>query len=284
MDSSRVLEFAVGRVLGRSLSVLRRNARGFGLLAVIFALPTVVFSDGAAARLFGPAVMSGRISAQAISTAQIVILGVAAGLAFIVLQAVAAGILSYGTVRDLRWHRAGLAECLRGSLPALFPVIGIAVLATVLLFVAMAVAALPGAAVMSGGAGTVGTSLMVLGVVVAGGTIYTALWLSVPIAVVEGSGAVASLKRSAAMTKGYRWRVFGLVVVLVGLNIGADWLASFVKGVADMSLLAWPAIVLDVLIAAFFLAWEAVAAAVAYHDLRILREGHDGDDMVRVFE
>ena len=44
--------------------------------------------------------------------------------------------------------------------------------------------------------------------------IYTVLWLVVPVAVVERPGIVASLRRSSMLTKGYRWQIFGMVLIL----------------------------------------------------------------------
>jgi len=271
--------FTVGSVLRQSLLILGRNAAGFGIVAVVFTLPAIAYSQfllGELAELGGDP--SGASGARILA---IIFVG---SMTLFLLQAVAAAILCYGTIRDLRGGAAGLGESLRGGLPAIFRVMGITILLGLLIVLSSFVAAIPGGLAAAAGMGAAGAILSGLAAAIAFAMIFTRYWIAIPVAVVEAAGVIASLKRSAAMTKGQRWRVFGLILVLYGLNFGVAWLTDSVTNSADLSAPGWPAVILGLVVASFFLAWRSIAAAVAYHDLRIAREGHQGDEVARVFE
>ena len=271
--------FSVGSVLRQALLILARNAAGFGTVAVVVTLPAAAYSQFLMDELAG---LEGDPSGASGARALALIFG--GSLALILLQSVAAAILSYGTIRHMRGGAAGLWESLRGGLPAVFRVVGITLLLTLLLVLAMFVAVMPGLLVVAVGMGTAGSILLVLAAAIAFAMIFTRFWIAIPVAVVEAAGVIDSLKNSAAMTKGQRWRVFGLILVLYGLNFGAAWLFDSVFSSADSSAPGWPAVILGLAVGTFFLAWRSIAAAVAYHDLRIAREGPQGNQVARVFE
>jgi hypothetical protein len=103
--------------------------------------------------------------------------------------------------------------------------------------------------------------------------------LSTAVVMAEPLGAVASMKRSAALAKGSRWTLLGLFLVCL--------LATFLP-----NLLAWG---LGTLVPALGGAITLVAGvclgpllyaapAVAYHDLRVAKEGARTEELARVFE
>ena len=271
--------FSVGSVLRQSLLIFGRNATGFGIVAVAFTVPAIAYSQF----LLGELTELERDPSGA-SGAGILAIILLGSLALFLLQAVAAAILCFGTIRDLRGGAAGLWESLRGGLPAMFRVMGITILLSLLIVLSSFVAAIPGGLAAAAGMGTAGAILSGLGAATAFAVIFTRYWIAIPVAVVEATGVIASLKKSAAMTKGQRWRVFGLILVLLSLNFGAAWLVDSIASTANASAPGWPAIILGLAVASFFLAWRSIAAAVAYHDLRIAREGSQGDEVARVFE
>lgn len=279
--------FSVGSALRQSLAVLVRNAGNFGVVAVVFTLPAIVYSQMLLAELSeiaGSQVATGIGDPTVEAGSRIIAITFLGSLILFLLQALAAALLSYGTIRDLRGGPASLLECLSGSLPAAFRVLGITLLLGLFIVLASFVAAIPGGIVLALGLGTVGSILMVVAPAVAVAYIFTRYWVAIPVAVVEGTGVVASMKRSAALARGHGWRVFGLIAVLYVLNIAAAWIANLITGTGDLTVPSWPAVIFGLLVAAFFLAWRSVAAAVAYHDLRIAHEGHQGDQVARVFE
>jgi hypothetical protein len=135
----------------------------------------------------------------------------------------------------------------------------------------------------------VGLGLLVaLGVVLAAlllfvpAIILSIIWsVAFPACVIEKLGPIRSLGRSAALTKGNRWKLFGLFLLIgIGAVIGA--LAAvgglFVAGggvAFGVGLYAMQVI---------YLALAATISVVIYHDLRIAKEGIGTDRMAAVFE
>jgi uncharacterized membrane protein len=111
--------------------------------------------------------------------------------------------------------------------------------------------------------------------------VMTMLFVAIPACVVERLGPGKSIGRSAALTKGYRWRVFGLwisfmivlgIVQSVSVGIGASIGGAFV---AQLVLLLWNAV---------YIAFSATLAVVTYRDLRVAKEGVDTDQIAAVFD
>ena len=246
-------QFGIGFVLNRGISILFHNIMPFGLLTILVMSPPYIYA------LFAdPSVDAG----DAINSIR-VILNQAAKL---VLSYLVAAALIYGTIRELRGSRASVGECVSWGLRLLFPVIGIALLVTV----------------------AVGLGLLL--VIVPGLILLTMWWVAVPAAVVERPGIIRSLRRSAELTKGHRWRVFAIIIIVFALSavvnqtVASTFLNAMVisgsdtTGVSSLHLLAF------FLVTVFFTAYGAVVSAVGYHDLRILREGVSVDDIAAVFE
>ena len=91
-----------------------------------------------------------------------------------------------------------------------------------------------------------------------------------PVAVVEGIFGGAAMKRSRALTKGYWWRTFG-VLVLAGLITGV--VSAGVSAVLGAIPLLGPA--LNGVVQSIAAAYTAVALVVLYVDLRCRHEDFD---------
>ena len=245
-------QFRIGAALGRSFSVLFQNIVPFGILALIFNAPVQLvplFFDQA-----------GDTPSNDFELASIVLV-----LANIILGFMLSATLVYGTVLELRGGRASLLECMSRGLSLLVPVIGVGLLVGILIGLFSLLFIIPGiiAAVM--------------------------LWVAVPAAVVERPGIGDSLKRSIALTKGYRWPLFGLILILMIITtvIGAvvGGIIGFGGGLASEAVLGPVALVtINLVVQAFSAALFAVASAVAYHDLRIAKEGASVNDIAAVFD
>jgi hypothetical protein len=87
--------------------------------------------------------------------------------------------------------------------------------------------------------------------------------------------------RSAQLTKGHRWKIFGLWIapIVAGAIVQSvlEGLSNYVGGTLLMLivLLAWGA-----LVSAFY----AILVVVTYHDLRVAKEGVDTDQIAAVFD
>ena len=250
MATSAFEEFRVGSVIGRGLSILFRNFAAFMALGLIIMLPMLVLSLWAA---------SGGMPAQ--STSQPMLFDAVYGVLNLLLTNLVTAAVVYGTFRELKGERAGFGECLSTGLGRLLPVLGVAIVAGIAIVLGLVLLIVPG--------------LIAL----------TMFYVAVPVAVVERPGVLESLQRSSRLTQGYRWRVFGLIVLIaIGISV-----FSIVTGIFFGVLLAGAAstaaaALFEWVISAFLGCVVAVISAVAYHDLRVVKEGIDIHQMAAVFD
>jgi hypothetical protein len=105
------------------------------------------------------------------------------------------------------------------------------------------------------------------------------LYVAVPVAAIEGKGVLHAITRSAALTAGNRLQIVAIAMVSFVLSYGLGVLA--VNACEGNVQAIWTArIVLFVASASF----GAVTSTVAYHDLRVARDGPLPDDLARTFE
>jgi len=239
-------EFRVGRALARSFAILRRNPLAFLLPIAAIQLVRVSLDwfrqDWFAARA-GDALSLHSILVLLLST--VVVTANQAIIADAVLQA-------------LRGQRVRVGGSSRLGLIRSMAVIGTGLCSTVLVFVGSFLLLIPGL------------------------WAQTAFLVAAPVCVVETRGPLASLKRSAELTRGYRWRVFGLWLLLI-------FVTSLVGGGMRFAAAAHPNMGTAMSIAEFV--WHVIAGAcnaiiyvVTYHNLRVAKEGIDLDRIAEVFD
>jgi hypothetical protein len=246
--------FSVGNAIGTAFSVLFRNIVPFGILCLLVTAPSFLFW-----LLPGIGVSENYgVTDSGISYRWNAVGG--GGFAYLlqlVLGQLGTAALTYGTFQDLRGRQASLDECVRRGIALILPVIGVAIVMTIII--------------------SVGTLLLV----VPGLIFATMLWVAIPVAVVERPGVIASLKRSATLTKGHRWQIFGILILLVLISVALGWLVGFVLPLSGTVTIAafgnW-------VVQAFTTALGAVIAAVSYHALRVSKEGGDINDIAAVFD
>ena len=126
--------------------------------------------------------------------------------------------------------------------------------------------------------------LGILLLVVPGVIAMCALYVAIPAVVVEDVGPGEALGRSRALTKGSRWGILAVALVVGVVTLVAAGVAG-VAAVRGTSALPHPipALVSSALMV-FATPLGACAAAVAYHDLRVAKEGVDTAALVKVFE
>jgi Membrane domain of glycerophosphoryl diester phosphodiesterase len=114
-----------------------------------------------------------------------------------------------------------------------------------------------------------------------GASVLFVRWsLAVPVCVVEGLGLVDSLGRSARLTKGHRWKIFGIIVLVCAPLPAATALLG-----AAMSLLGpvFQYLGQYVLGVAWIASFTSVLTVI-YHDLRVANEGPDSGQIATVFD
>jgi uncharacterized membrane protein len=175
----------------------------------------------------------------------------------IILNTLAQAVLVYGAFQDMRGRPVNLGDCLRVGLGRFFPIIGLAICMSIGLMIGFILLFIPG-------------------------IILAVMWfVSTPACVVEQLGPLASMGRSSELTKGHRWKIFGMVILVV---IGAG-VVSIIIG-AVLGLTGSPIIVtLGTLVwAGVWGAFYAIFGVVTYHDLRVAKEGVDVHQIASVFD
>ena len=235
-------EFRVGRVLERAAAVLSRNFVPFLIVSAIAAAPSQLGS------LLGTGGAGPQPTSQYATG-----LGLVIGWLFsIVSQA----IVIYGASSDLRGQRVDLAESFKMSLQRFLPLLAVTIVVGVL------------------------TGLAAVAFVVPGVIVLIMLYVAAPVCLIEQKKIWASIGRSAELTKGHRWKIFGLVLLLA---LAGAVLGGVVGGA--LGVLKNPAITFVgmTLVNAAAAALGAVAMAVAHHDLRVAKEGIDVEYVAAVF-
>jgi hypothetical protein len=242
-------EFRVGHVLSSALTILLRNVLQFGMLSAIASLPYLIFlivtgTDRAADPL---------TRAQPIGTSGYFL----QFLLGLVLTALCQSLVVFGAFQAMRGRPFRTAESLSRGLARFIPVLGAAFLSSLI------------------------TGFATLLLIVPGLITMTMLYVAPAACLVEQLGPVDSLSRSADLTKGYRWQIFGLAFLLGLVIVIASVLIGAVLGVMGGStVITIGGYLWDIVSRAVM----AVVTVVAYHDLRVAKEGVDIEHIAAVFD
>jgi hypothetical protein len=177
-------EMSVGRVFSRGFGVIVDNpATVFGIAFLFGAIPSVVLS-WVQQRLM--ATTMDRY--QAIGTIGVSFVTV---LISLFIQALVQGALVRATLAFARGERATMGECISASLGVVLPLLGLALLM---------------------GLG-IGVGMMFL---LVPGIILFVMWsVASPALVAERTGVFSAFGRSRYLTRGARWKVFGVEVIVL---------------------------------------------------------------------
>ena len=177
---------SAGRVLSRGFGVITDNpATVFGIAFIFGALPSLAINWLQQGWL---ATTMDRF--QAIGSMTV---GLASVLFSLVIQALVQGALVRATLAYTRGERATLAQCVNASLAVLLPLIGLAVLMGLGIGIGMIFFLVPG-------------------------VILFVMWsVASPALVAERTGVFEAFGRSRYLTKGARWKVFGIQLILLAV-------------------------------------------------------------------
>jgi uncharacterized membrane protein len=251
--------FRIGQVFRQTFHTLSGNMMPFGLIALVFsAIEGFLDRIMLAAPIFGVEALGGANDPDLAAGFSVAVGGSMFATVFVpmLLYALLTAILVYGTVSSLRGRPAGLGDCISNGLRYSGPVILVSLVIGLLV--------------------TVGTLLLI----VPGLIMMVIWWVAVPVAVVEEEGIGGSMRRSAALTSGNRWRVFGLILILIVISVVLFVPLQFlgaVLGFYALLILAW-------VVNAFIMMVSAVTSGVAYYHLRVAKEGADINQIAAVFD
>jgi hypothetical protein len=236
-------EFRLGNVFSLSWSVLSRNFLTFMLVTGVASLPGLLMGQ-----LSAPA--QGNAFANPGTTIFLFLL-------MIVLGTLSQAIVLHGAFQVMRGQPIDLAESARIGLRRFIPLVGLALSMALFLGLATALFVIPGL------------------------ILYVMWFVATPVCVVEQLGPFRSLGRSRQLTKGHRWKILGLLLVIL---IPALVVAAIVGGVTAVILGSTFGQIVNLLWSAIWTAFLAIVLAVTYHDLRVAKEGVDTEQIAAVFE
>ena len=261
--------FDIGRVISQTFAVLGRNIVSFGILAlVLVGLPALVVGflqfGVAKAALQGVQTGSYNFSPGAIMA------GSLTGIATLITTSILQGALIHATVQDLNNQPQAIGESLATGLRNF---LGLIVLA-ILMFIAIAC----------------GLVLLVVP-----GVMLACAWIvAAPSLVADRTGIFGAFSRSAELTRGNRWQIFGLIVIVVVVEWILGMIFNAISGVsmigysgdplaAAQRMLSPLVLILSVIRSTIGAVIGATATAVMYVELRRAREGEPTGWLADIF-
>jgi uncharacterized membrane protein len=113
------------------------------------------------------------------------------------------------------------------------------------------------------------------------GLILATTWfVALPVCIVEQLGLLASLRRSLKLTEGHRWKLFGLMLLLLIPSL-IGWAVGYWLSAAAMPVVGT---VGELLFDTVSTAFTAATLIVTYHELRVIKEGADFEHVAVVFD
>ena len=191
--------------------------------------------------------------------------------------------ITYGVFQQMSGRDTSLGTCLSVGLSSLLRVLAVVILQILLVMGAVILTLIPvlfllGLMMSAGTRSSAACSIMLAPFLLLCFVPALLLWLkyyvAIPAAVEERPGAMESLRRSAFLTAGQRWPIFGVLLVLGVVDSGVGLAAKLVP-------VAGPA--LETLSNLLILGLSATTCAVIYYRLRSFNESIDVDQIASVF-
>lgn len=276
--------FHAGRALNEAIAQILRNSGIFALLAATVIWPTILATKYLAAQVIAAETSQSASPLADIPDGLLTAIAVAVVVLVLMIHAVAAAAIAYGTNEGLLGRRAGFADYVAKTIPCALAVMGVQFAVVLLVVLAAIAGAIPGIVLMFAGARFLGYALCIVGAFIAGAMVFSAYWVAIPVAIIEGQEPSFCLARSSKLTKGSRFPVFILILLTEGAHRLIQWLSRELFGTVGISEISWQVTVFDMVSFPLFLLWASALSAVTYHHLRVLREGWQPDDVTEVFD
>ena len=232
-------DFDLGEVLSTGTGIYFKNFGTFVGLSLLVLSPAIVIEIAGA--------LMGNVTGQLVTV----------GGQFLraLLQQIVTATIIFAVFRQLQGERSGVGEAISYALTRLLPVIAVSILVFILAFIGLILLIIPGLIVI------------------------TLMFFAIPVCVVERPGIIASMERSVELTSGFRWYIFGLIVILFILQFGVSMVGgvlAFVNPTASVIVTALTA----VLVTSF---WACIQC-FAYFRMREIKENLGIDAIAAAFE
>jgi hypothetical protein len=185
---------------------------------------------------------------------------IAGALVSDMMRRLSQAMLVHGALQELRGKPVSLLRSLQVGCQRILPVIGLAICASIL------------------------TALGFIVLIVPGLIVATMLFVATPVCVVERLelDPLSSMERSAQLTKGHRWKIFGLLVLAAVPTAIVGEVFDSLAEIAGVGSVLAP--ISQLIGNAISEAVFAVVVIATYHDLRVAQEGVDTEEIAAVFE
>jgi hypothetical protein len=288
LAQERPEKFRIGRVFSNSFAVIGRN---LGFLAVVVGLfstlPALLYNLWNLSRVATMVDAGAAGNAAAFETSAMEsysAVSVIASLIIFVLALLVQAALVRGAIEDLNGKRPVIGDCIQIALRSFFPTLGIGILVILVLVVGVFVMVFISWLIPPVG--------WLIGLALA--LIPAFMWLisvsvSVPIAVQERLGVFGSISRSRALTKGSRWSIFWLLLIigLAAMLIQAVFSLFFGLAIASTGGITGVGVIVGAigssLVSTIFSTMLSVTVAVSYVELRQVKEGTSVDELAEIF-
>lgn len=256
-------DMEIGRTIGRAFSTIGSNPGvTLGIAFLFSAVPSTILN-----------LLTQRIRPAALDADSMVAwfsATIVTALITMLLQLITQGALMRATVRAAAGDRANFADSAMTGLRAALPLLGLGILSALGIFCGIILLIVPG-------------------------VILWVIWsVAGPALVAERLGPIEAMSRSAGLTKGARWKVFAVQVLMLifAWIVGAALTALLVTvygGLQPMTQamsggglpVTW--IVLNALVTTVISAISAIVLASLYIELREWKEGPAIDHLAQVF-
>jgi uncharacterized membrane protein len=249
-------KFRIGRVFNNSFAVIGRNIGLYLGLALLFSgLPAIVLRLWTDSRISAIALGDPNAAADPANMFSHSWIAIVAGLLSFVFALLLQSALVRATIEDLNGKQPSFGDCIQIAIRYLLPTLGIGLL-------------------VAFGAGLASIALLVPGII---------LWLgwsvAVPVLIQERLGVFGSMSRSRVLTKGSRWALFGLFLILIIIAMVIQSVMAmvvvFVGGIVAAVVAALVSTVVSMMV--------SVATAVSYVELRQVKEGTSVEELAEIF-
>lgn len=245
--------FDLGRVIQRTFGAIKQNAAVlFGSAALLVGAPSILSAYGQSAMLseeFGPGVL---------------MMMAGAVLNFVGLYLLQ-GMVVKAAVNGFNGKTTAFGDAFNVGVQNFLPLLGLAIFASIGMMLGFLLLIVPG-------------------------IILAVMWsVGAPSVVVEKRGVFASLQRSRELTKGYRWQVFGLLVIyvilswIIGAAIGGLSLATggtLSGGTPNLAVNLITEPIVNILSGVV----ASAGVAALYYELRSAKEGVGSEELASIFD
>jgi uncharacterized membrane protein len=254
---------SIGRVIQRSFAVVAANPLVVLGIAFLFgAPPSVILSH------FTQLYQAQLVNAPD-ATRDYVFLSIGSGVIGFILSMLVQGALVRATIAHLEGRKAGFAESLMAAVRVLLPLVGLAILVAIAVMFGLALFLVPGMIV------------------------YVIWSVASPALVAERIGIGEALGRSRRLTKGARWKVFGLQLIILvvyylivgtmgyGAIVASGSTEAVARAAAGGLPITW--LVVNALISTLANTFWSTAQTTLYIELRDWKDGPSADTLADVF-